>query len=165
MSETEKCGSCGSSKLKASCPLCETQVCSKCVVWMPDGAFSFLPERPAVLAHSHYCRDCFADQIEEPWMRYQEDEHKAREAFVFFQSQRAGIPILKREKNTLKVTNNPDRDETILRLAFQAVILGHNAIIDCEVKSQKDRHGGWQKMIWSGSAVAATVDEEKMSRR
>ena len=58
----------------------------------------------------------------------------------------------------------PDRDETILRLAFQAAKGGFNALVQGDVTSRKVRNHGYQKSVWSGTAFAADVDEEKLNR-
>jgi hypothetical protein len=62
------------------------------------------------------------------------------------------------------VKDVPDRDEAILRLAFLAAEEGFNAILDVNVKSEKVRNEGWQKMRWSGSGLPVGVDAAKIER-
>ena len=119
---------------------------------------------PEPLTHPHYCPECFGSQVAEPLTRYQEVLSAAREAFVFFVTQRKGVPVLKKDKVPVRAEGREDRDEVILRLAFQAAEKGHNAIIECDVKSEKKRNAGWQKMLWSGTAFPATVDVAKLER-
>jgi hypothetical protein len=158
-----QCASCESKKVKASCPLCEQTFCNSCLEWMTEEAFFLETARHERLSHSHYCCDCYQGEVADALALYEENAAKAREAFVFFTSQKKGIPLIRKANQSIQIKDNPDRDETILRLAYQAVLQGHNAIIDCEVKSEKQRHGGWQKMRWSGTAVPATVDENKLN--
>lgn len=65
----------------------------------------------------------------------------------------------------ITVTDMSDRSDVIMKLAFKTLELGHNSMIDVVTKSVKVRHGGYQKMMWSGSAIPTTLDLEVLARR
>ena len=50
----------------------------------------------------------------------------------------------------LTVKDCPDRDETIMRLAFFAAQRSSNAVIQVEVTAEKVRNGAYQTSKWSG---------------
>jgi len=159
------CESCRTNKGVDACPMCKAGVCSRCTVELPAGAFQWLEPRPSEFAHLEYCPRCFSDAVEPALLSYQETAEKAREVLVFFVSQRKGIPVTKKGREVLKVDGQEDRDETILKLAFQAAKLGYNAIVEADVRSEKKRHAGWQTSVWTGTAFPAQVDEARMNKR
>ena len=121
-----------------------------------------MAEIPADLKHTYYCGHCYDSIVEPALEEYQEVMERAKNAFVFFKTQRKEVPLIKKERITRYVDQNHDRDETILRLAFFAAELGHNAVIDCEVTSQKIRQNDYQTSVWQGEGVPATVDGAKI---
>jgi hypothetical protein len=130
-----------------------------------EATFSFYAVVPDELRHSYYCSSCQATVFAPALERYQELMERAREAYFFFCTQRKAVPVLKREREPLRVDRCPDRDETILRLAFKAVELGSNAVIEAEVVSEKVRNEGYQKSAWKGVGFAAVVDAERLERQ
>ncbi len=90
---------------------------------------------------------------------------QAREAYIFFTTQKNPPPVVSKSKERLQVSECIDRDETILRLAFQAVRLGFNAVLETHVVAEKVRNAGYQKSAWRGTGVPAMVDADKLERR
>ena len=82
-----------------------------------------------------------------------------------FKTQKKEVPLIKKSKETKKVTDCMDRDETILRLAFMAAQLDFNALIDTDVKAEKHRNHGHHKHSWSGTGVPAFVNEEILEKQ
>jgi len=157
-----ECISCGKPKAVLNCDVCEDALCKKCDQILPADAFSFLDVIPENLKHLHYCGSCY-DSIVAPQMEsYQETMERAKNAFVFFTTQKKETPLIKKSREVLKVTNCPDRDETILRLAFLAAQNDYNAITEVEVESAKVRNGAYQTSVWSGRGVAAEIDGKKV---
>jgi len=157
-----ECVSCGKPKAVLNCEVCDDALCKKCDQILATDAFAFLPKLSEGLKHMHYCGSCY-DSIVAPEMdAYQETMERAKNAFVFFTTQRKETPLIKKSREVLKVTDCPDRDETILRLAFLAAQADFNAIIEVEVESEKVRNGAYQTSRWSGTGVAAEIDGKKV---
>jgi len=126
--------------------------------------FSFLRKVPAELGFLRYCRFCYDDKVSPQIDRYNEVMKLAKSAYVFFKTQKKAIPIVRRSKETFKVNDCPDRNETILRLAFYSAELGFNAIVDAEVICEKVRNAGYQTSNWRGTASPAQVDAARLER-
>jgi len=96
---------------------------------------------------------------------YTETLKRAKGVYVFFKTQRKPIPMVGQQKHErVQVLSCPDRDETIMRLAFSAAELSLNAVIEVDVTCEKVRDEGYQKMNWRGSGVPASVDAGKIER-
>ncbi len=159
------CETCRQPTAQTACELCENALCRDCVLSPPGGSFALLKEVPGELTHAIYCRFCFDEKVQPALTRYEETLEKAKQVSVFFVTQRKEVPLIKKSKVTLRIKECIDRDETILRLAFLAANEGFNALIDTEVAYQKVRNHAHQKTLWSGSGVAAEIDEAKLDRQ
>lgn len=159
------CETCRQPDPTQECKLCENSLCDDCVMSPPHGSFSMMEKIPADLSHTIYCRFCYDGKIEPEVLKYETLLSAAKEVFIFFKTQRKEVPLIRKMKVTMKVDSCEDRDETILRLAFMAAEQGLNAVIDTDVNYQKVRNEGYQKTKWSGSGVAAQVDENKLDRQ
>ena len=157
-----ECISCGKPKAVLNCDVCDDALCKKCDQILEADAFSFLESIPDSLKHVHYCGSCFDSTVAPELESYQEIMERAKNAFVFFTTQKKETPLIKKSREVLKVSNCLDRDETILRLAFLAAQADYNAIIDVEVESTKVRNGAYQTSRWGGSGVAAEIDGKKV---
>ena len=144
-----------------SCDLCEAKVCKSCVSFLDEETFAFRTEVGGVETH---ITACFESRVAPEIATYQENLEKARGVYIFFKSQKRPPPILTRSKRVMRVAACPDRDETILRLAFQAAELGFNAVIETDVISKKVRNEAYQKLSWQGTGEPAKVDEGRMER-
>ena len=82
---------------------------------------------------------------------------QAKAVYILEKQPREALRVLKKSTKPLTVLHCSDRDETFLRLAFQAVELGFNAVIGVKVVSQKIRNFGYQKMEWDGTGFAADL--------
>ncbi len=159
---TQECVSCGKPKATLNCEVCGDAVCKKCEQLLPENTFSFLPEVPEDLKHTHYCNNCHDSVVAPELDRYQEVMEQAKGVYVFFTSQKKLPPYTSKEKESFKVDDCDDRDETILRLAFQAAMKGFNAIVDVEVKQEKIRKGAYQTSRWSGRGQGAHVNGDRV---
>jgi hypothetical protein len=105
------------------------------------------------------------DSVIEPALEaYREQLANAKNAYFFTPAFKKRIPVLKKAKSRVQIKGTPDRDETILRLAFLAIEQGHNAVIEAEVSAQKVRNEGYQKSLWVGSGLPVTIDLTKFER-
>lgn len=158
------CVTCKKPKATSACEICEGPLCKACIQFLEPDAFSFLKSVPEELSHDRYCEFCYSQNVVPALETYEEVMARAKEVFVFFITQKATIPLTKRSKTPVKVTDCPDRDETILRMAFFAAEQGFNALIEVEVIGEKVRNAGYQKSKWRGVGEPANVDEAKVNR-
>jgi hypothetical protein len=148
----------------ADCELCRAGVCRACLQFLEPGSFSFRARVAPELRHSRYCPACFDAHVAPAQESYEATLALAREAFIFQGNQRHPLPIQRRHKQRLRVEDQRDRDEAILMLAFQAVELGYNAVLEAEVRAEKVRNQGYQTSRWSGSGEPALVDRARLER-
>lgn len=163
MSESA-CAICRAPKVAGNCELCELSACKKCMHFLPEDTFSFWKELPGELSFTHYCSNCQAEHVEPALDRYQELMAQAKEVVFCFDTQKRELPMLSKAKEKVFVESCPDRDETILRLAFQAVELGYTGVVDAVVTSKKLRNEGYQTSSWSGVGLPAMIDIERLNR-
>jgi hypothetical protein len=160
-----ECSSCRRMGADFECELCHGFVCKKCVQKLSGQAFMYLDSIPEKLSHVHYCGACFDQEVAPEQDVYNEILERAKGVYVFFKTQRKEIPLIKKTKEVLVVEGRPDRDETILRLAFMSAQKGFNALIDCEAVAKKLRNHAYQKHEWCGTGIAAQIDEMKLDRQ
>lgn len=110
-----------------------------------------------MLCHTAYCPECFNSQVQPEIEKYNELIEKARDINVFEKTQGKETRLIKRIEKPVKITDCPDRDEALLRLAFFAAEKNYNSIIDVDLIPKKVQDGRYQKTIWSGSGVPANV--------
>lgn len=160
-----ECTSCRRMGADFECSLCSDWICKKCVQKLASDAFLYLDKIPANLSHVHYCGPCYDREVAPEVETYNETLERAKGVYVFFKTQRKEIPLIKKTKEVLVVEGKPDRDETILRLAYMSAQKGFNALIECEAISKKLRDHAYQKHEWRGTGIAAQIDSEKLDRQ
>lgn len=96
--------------------------------------------------------------------RYNEIMARARDVYVFGDDQGKESKYFSRLEPVIEVTECPDREETLLRLAFLAAQAGFNGIIDVSIKSEKVRDHAFQKLKWHGSGIPTQIDPKKLNR-
>jgi hypothetical protein len=161
MSE-QACIACGKTKIAFICGLCEKDLCKACTEFLDEETFSFQKETPPELSHKTYCGACYDAVVSPALESYQLLMERAEKVSVFFKSQKTTPPIIRQAKARVSVQACPDRDETILRLAFLAVELSFNGIIDVDISAEKIRNAGYQKTNYRGSAIPAQINESKL---
>ncbi|MEZ0391656.1 MAG: hypothetical protein ACAH59_05540 [Pseudobdellovibrionaceae bacterium] len=161
---SSSCVSCQNSKASLQCGICHQSLCKTCAEFLDEGHFSFLSPVPEELSQTTFCPQCFQEKIAPALLRYEEQKEKAKEILVFFKHQGKETRLISRKESLYKISSCPDRDETLLRLAFFAVGAGFNALIDVDLVSEKIRNGSRQHLIWHGSARPAHVDVSKLPK-
>jgi hypothetical protein len=111
---------------------------------------------------SSFCSACYIQTVEPEMTRYDKIMEAAREIAVFEINQGKETRLIKRLEDKVFVRECPDREETVLRLAFFAAQRGFNSIVDTEVVAVKLRDGSYQRTVYTGSAVPANVSEAKL---
>lgn len=158
------CSNCESPKASLTCGLCAASLCKQCVEILGEDDFSFLPNPSADLKHDVYCRSCFEDKISGQLAEYNEVMDRARELRVFYKNQSKETSRIKRKALAVSIRDCADYNEAVLRLAFLAAQSGHNAVVDMDLTSKKVRDNGYQKTIWSGTALPVNLDAKRLAR-
>jgi hypothetical protein len=165
MSEDE-CLSCRKRPGAYACVSCEAPVCKPCSESLGDPLFVSLEAVPAEHVAGRFCGRCWDAEIAPKLDAYRETMAAAKQVFIFFTTQKKAIPLVRKAKTGVKVDACADRDETILRLAYDAAKDGYNAVVDVEVVAKKVNDGGSNKSsVWRGAGVPALVDEAKLDRQ
>ena len=95
-------------------------------------------------------------------MNYNHVMKQAKQVLILDKPRRRPLTILKKLQEPLQVENCPDREETVMRLAFKAAELGYNSVIRANIMYKKVRNAGYQKMVWQGTGIAAELDDRKL---
>jgi hypothetical protein len=156
------CCICQKTKTTLVCGICHQDLCKSCTEFLAPESLSFLKEIPEVLGQTSYCSVCFTEKVSPELNRYEATLAAAKNILVFDKTQGKETRFIKRKEAPLQVTDCADKNETILRLAFFAVQLGFNAIIDVDLKSRKVKDGRHQHTLWSATAIPAQVTDNKL---
>ena len=157
----ETCCSCLKPKAALACGLCGSDVCKSCTQILNEEDFAYVKAIPVELAHAIFCPNCFNEKIAPETAAYHETLEQAKGIIVFMKDQGKETRLIKRKQGQLKVVDCDDYDETIMRLAFQAASIGHNAIVDVDVNGRKFRHGSYQTTKFTGTATPVTIDPRR----
>lgn len=162
----EKLSCCVCQKPKATlvCGVCEESVCKNCAQFLESGQFSFLPHTQTFLKQNTFCGPCFDQKVAPEIAAYEETMKKAKNLPIFFNTDSKLTRNFKRKEKAFTITDCDDREETLLRLAFLAVLGDFNALIDVDIKSEKIRSGSYQTTKYSGTAVPINIDPDKLRR-
>ncbi len=154
---SKACSNCSRIKANLECGLCHSILCKSCTQFVDEEAFSYLLKIPKDLTHQAYCFSCFEQKVRPEKEAYDQDLEKAKEISVFNKAQHKLTRHVKRIEPALQVRNCADEKEATMRLAFLAVKLNFNALLDIELEYEKVRSGSYQKLIWHGSAIPANL--------
>lgn len=141
-------------------------MCKPCSETVSDALFVTLERVPVEQVAGRFCGRCWDAEMAPKLDAYRERMEAAKQVFIFFTTQKKAIPLVRKSKTPVKVDACADRDETILRLAYDAAKDGYNAVVDVEVTAKKVNDGGSNKSaVWKGAGVPALVDEAKLDRQ
>lgn len=160
MSE-QLCKTCRKPKANFECGVCHEHMCKAHTHFVTD-SFSFLTKIPKDLTHPTYCVNCFDDKVAGPLAEYEETMEKAKEVMMFTKDQTKMTGHLNRKEDPIIVEDCEDEDEVVLRLAFQAVQMGHNCILDVNIKNKKIIVGSHKKTIFTATAIPITIDPKEV---
>src|ERR1017187_6626986 len=123
-SAQKMCVCCLAPKATLSCHLCQGFICKDCTEFVDGETFSFQQILTDDLKHTQYCRSCHTLKVLPAVIKYRGIMARAKKAFVIDKPQRRPLPVTKRFETAIHVIDCIDREETMLRLAFQAAELG-----------------------------------------
>lgn len=121
-----------------------------------------MQKKPEFLSHAAFCSTCYTEKVSPEQAKYEALIETAKNILVFEITQGKETRLIKRKEAKITVNDCPDRDETMLRLAFQAAEKGFNAIIDVDIKAKKVKEGKYQHTMYSGTAIPAHVTDNKL---
>lgn len=123
-----------------------------------------MKEIPEELTHSTYCIPCFDEKVAAPLAAYNESLAQAKSILIFDKTQGKETRFIKRKERPVKVMNCLDEEEAMMRLAFLAVEMGYNGVVDVNITSEKVRVGGYQTLKWSGTGIPTEIEERKLMK-
>ena len=156
------CCICQKPKTTLVCGVCQQDTCKSCTVFLEADQFSFLQVKPDFLSHPAFCSVCYTEKVSPEVTMYNETMEAAKNIAVFEITQGKETRLIKRKEAKLTVTDCPDKNETMLRLAFLAAQKGFNSIIDVDIKPKKIKEGKYQHTMWSGTAIPANVTDSRL---
>lgn len=158
------CSSCENQKVTLECELCQSPLCKNCSQFVEENFFSFLEKIPVELQKTTFCPSCYANQILPEIETYNRDLERAKDILVFEKTQGKETRFIRRTEKPLKVSDCADREEVMLRLAFQSLRRGFNGILDFEATSEKEKNRSYNKVSWKGSAIPANIESNKLMK-
>ena len=159
------CKTCQNAKASLHCGMCREPVCKRCAQLVPEDSFSFLKKIPEGLTHGVFCIPCFNGKVAPELDSYNQIMQKAKDVFVYLIGQSKEYRLIKSTEEPVRVADCADREETLLRLAFMAAQADFNTLIGVDIKFKKSSDTSYKKNTWSGTAIPALVDTDKMNRR
>ncbi|MEI8346539.1 MAG: hypothetical protein WCG27_03670 [Pseudomonadota bacterium] len=154
------CHSCQKARPSFTCGACQTELCKKCVKFVEDTEFLFLPQIPQELTYGVYCWQCYEEKVAPALADYAENMERAKNISIYLKIQSKETRLIRRASAPFQVTDCLDREETILRLAFLAAKGKFNGLIDVDVVAEKVKIGTYQTTKWRGTAVPANINPE-----
>jgi len=165
MSENVACSVCLKPKAKLECGICKEPICKTCAVFIEEDTLAFLNPMPEDFLTRTFCPLCFDAKVQPTIDQYSSDIEKAKDVFVFYKTENKESRFFKRTDLVLKVKDIADREEALLRLAYQAVKANCNTIVDVDLISEKIRKGSYQTSKWSGTAHPIDADPRVLEKR
>lgn len=159
-----KCSECQKNAAHLKCGLCEAALCRSCAEVCNEPDFSFFKVAPKGLLHGIFCETCFQQTVLPQIDVFNEVMDKAKDVMVYMKDQSKESRLFRRTEKPIVVENCNDREDTLLRLAFQAVQLGFNAIVDVELAPTKVIDHAYQTTSWRGVAMPVQATAAQLRR-
>lgn len=156
----ETCKTCKGPKAKYQCGICGECTCKKCTQFQTE-TFSYLLKVPETLTHTQYCSQCFEEHVAAPLHDYEQTVEEAKEIVVFSKEYTKQTRLLSRRADVLKVSDCEDETDALMRMSFQAVKLGYNALVDVEFKNKKVINGSHKRFIVDATSIPTIIDKNR----
>ena len=155
---------CANPRNPQKCENCSAPVCKKCAHFLQSESFAFSDKVEKHLRHARYCVECFESIVQPALTKYDETMSAAKEVYFIPITYRGSVNVLQKHKEEVTVKDCIDRRETIMRLAFKAVELGYNSLVQGEVNREQVRNHAYQSSLWHGKGLPVNLDIERMER-
>ena len=152
------------SKKIIKCVSCEVEVKKNLTEIIHDDTFAFLSNPPSI-PFGIYCIPCFEAKVRTHIDNYNDLLDKAKNVNLYYVAQSKESRFVRRKEKPIHISDARSREDAILLLAFRAVELGFNAIVDVELNSKKIRNGGWHYSVWDATAIPTNIDESYLNRK
>lgn len=106
-----------------------------------------------------YCSPCMNTSVGPKEQEYNETLERAKKIYIFHSANPHPRSLVKLGKKPISATGSRDRDETYLRLGYQAAQQGFNAVVEVEVERVRR-----PRNIWTGKGMPAHIDAQKQLR-
>ncbi len=160
----ESCATCSSQKISNHCGICADKLCKSCSVFLSPEDFQYMMTPPPETEHPVYCSGCYATVMTEKIDLYNQNLEKAKQVAVFGKSQGKETRFIKRFELPIVITDGSDENDVTMRMAFRAVEMNYDALIDADVIPKKVRNGSYQTSTWSGIAIPVKLDRDKLMK-
>jgi len=151
--QKEDCQTCLKNKTVLRCGECVEPICKTCAYFIDDTVFEYMEFLPDNVKDKTFCGSCYhrtADPILESHRAYLET---AKNINVYTSIQGNETGLIKRIEKPIMIKDCVDREETLMRMAFQAAKMGYDTLVDVDIKSSKTGKGTYKKLIWTGRGV------------
>jgi hypothetical protein len=155
--EQQSCSQCEKSKSVLTCGFCACTICKKCAQILEPESFAFAVDLSSELKHGTFCTSCYEEKVSEPLAEYLSVLETAKNIDVFYKNQGKETRLVRRKEKPVVIEPCIDRDEVVMRLAYQAALGGFDSVVDIDLRSHKVHDGGYQKQLWRGSGVPANT--------
>jgi hypothetical protein len=159
------CPFCQKPKATLACGLCASAVCKYCAQFIEENRMIYKASVPPELSHTTYCGPCFDFKVAPELEAYDAMTARAKNITVFFKAESKDTRLVERKEKPLKVKDCPDREETLMRLAFMAAEAKFNSIIDVELSSVKVRNHAYQTSVWEGRCIPVQLSQAKIDAK
>jgi hypothetical protein len=165
MPNSTPCELCLKPKANLTCGLCKKVVCKNCEEFLEPDYFSFWEKPDQNLLLAHFCAECFCETIGPIKEKYDSILNLAKEINIFFAADPHPPHPIRKHHKLVSIKDCVDRDESILRLAFRAVELGYNSLMQVTTTAKQVRNHAHQKNVWDATGLPAEIDLEKYFKR
>lgn len=155
--DTQSCSTCGKKKSLLECGICHGSVCKNCAEFLAEEKFELKKDLSEDLKHPVYCRSCFQQHVEGPLAEYTQLVEQAKEILIFTKSQGKETRFIRRNEDFVEVKDCKDHDLALMQMAFEAVRVGCNAVVDVDIIGKKVRNGSYQTQTFQGTGRPAQV--------
>lgn len=150
------CVVCQLPKAQAVCGLCGGNVCKKCAEKFRPENLVFLSPLPDALSFKLYCGRCYDSKVAPQVQHYEALVDRARQVHVYYRHQSEETRLMSRIEKPLRTPPGKDRAQTLLHLAYLAVVQDFDTLIDVELRSEKVRDEGYQTTRWTGTGIPSS---------
>ena len=159
------CIFCDSEKANWTCENCNNTICKKHLSKLNPEDYSIKSlNPPKVFSQTTFCIDCFESIVQPEIEIFNEQLEKAKNVGIWTENYRGKLPITKKALKPIQFKDFTDKKDLILALAFRAIEMGFNGVIELKWKSSKVRKNEYQKMIWEGQGLPVELPEEWLEK-
>lgn len=159
--EANKCETCLKNTTSIQCDSCHCLSCKKCSHFINENNFEFQSLLPEELRGKTFCTNCYNNEFEEKFLKYEDILMRAQEVTVYEKKLSSKTRQIPRSEKAIRVVDCPGRKEAILQLAFIAASRDFNTLVDVDLVYKKIANGSYKAKIWTAVGVPAYVEPRR----